>query len=52
MASYKKKINIRISSFSCEEIYALLDESDSDYEEEMDNLMNDFDTEFVNATSI
>ena len=47
MASNKKKINIPISSLSSKEIYALLDEIDTDYEEEIDNLMNDSDTEFL-----
>ena len=39
MASNKKKINIPISSLSSEEVYALLDNIDNDYEEEIDNLM-------------
>ena len=39
MASNKKKINIPISSLSSEEVYALLDDIDNDYEEEIDNLM-------------
>ena len=47
MASNKKKINIPISSLSSKEIYALLDEIDTDYEEEIYNLMNDSDTEFL-----
>ena len=47
MASNKKKINIPISNLSSKEIYALLDEIDTDYEEEIDNLMNDSDTEFL-----
>ena len=52
MASNKKKIYIPISSLSFEEIYALPDYIDSDYEEEIDNLMNDSDTEFVDRTAI
>ena len=52
MAPNKKKINIPISSLPSEEIYALLDDIDSDYEEEIDNLMSDSDTEFVDRTAI
>ena len=47
-----KKINASISSLSSEKIYALLDDIDSDYEEEIDNLMNNSDTEFVDRTAI
>ena len=47
MALNKKKINIPISNLSSKEIYALLDEIDTDYEEEIYNLMNDSDTEFL-----
>ena len=46
MASIKK-INIPISDLSSEEIYTLLDGTESDHEEDSDNLTNDFDTEFV-----
>ena len=42
-----KKINIPISSLSSDEIYALLDSIESDEEEDIENLMNDSDTEFV-----
>ena len=52
MASDKKKINIPISSLSSEEIYALLDDIDSNYEDEIENLMNDSDTEIVDRTAI
>ena len=52
MTSNKKKINIPISSLSSEEIYALLEDTDSNYEEEIDNLMNDSDTEPVGRTTI
>ena len=52
MASNKNKINIPISTLSSEEIYALLEDIVSDYEEEIDNLMNDSDTEFVHRTAI
>ena len=50
MAS-NKKINILISSLSSEEIYALLDSIDSEDEDDIDNLMNDSDTEFVDRTA-
>ena len=50
--SNKKKINIPISNLSSEEIYALLDNIDRDYEEEINNLMNDYDTEFLDRTII
>ena len=52
MASSKKKNYIPISSLSSEEIYVPLENIDSVYEEEIDNLMNDSDTEFVNRTAI
>ena len=52
MASDKKKINIPISSLSSEEIYALLDDIDSNYEDEIENLMNDSNTEIVDRTAI
>ena len=52
MASNKKKINIPIPSLSSEETYALLNDIDSDYEEEVDNLMNDSETEFVDRAAI
>ena len=41
------KINISISDLSSGEIYALLDNLESDHEEDIYNLMNDSDTEFV-----
>ena len=51
MAS-NKKINIPISSLSSDEIYALLDRIESDEEEEIENLMNDSDTEFVDRSVV
>ena len=51
MASSKKTINIPISGLCSKEIYVLLDDIDSDYEEETDDLMNDSDTEFVERTA-
>ena len=52
MAPNKKKINIPISSLFSEEICALLDDIDSGYEEETDNLINKSDTEFLDRTAI
>ena len=52
MASKKKKIKIPISNISSEEINTLQDNIDSNYEEKIDNLMNDFNTEFVDRTAI
>ena len=51
MAS-NKKINIPIPNFSSGEIYALLDTIDSDDEEDIENLMNDSDTEFVDQSLV
>ena len=51
MAS-NKKINIPISSVSSDEIYALLDSIESDEEEDIENLMNDSDTEFVDRSVV
>ena len=51
MASHKK-INIPISSLSSDEIYALLDSIESDEKEDIDNLMNDSDTEFVDRSVV
>ena len=51
MAS-NKKINIPISSLSSDEIYALLDSIESDEEEDIKNLMNDSDTEFVDRSVV
>ena len=50
MAS-NKKINIPISSLPSEEIYALLDSIDSEDKDDIDNLMNHSDTEFVDRTA-
>ena len=46
------KINILISSLSSDEIYALLDSIESDEEEDIENLMNDSDTEFVDRSVV
>ena len=51
MTSNKKEINILISSLSSEEVYVLLVDIDRNYEEGIDNLMNDSDTEFVDRTA-
>ena len=51
MAS-NKKMNIPISNFSSDEICALLDTTDSDDEEDKENLMNDSDTEFVDQSLV
>ena len=51
MAS-NKKINIPISSLSSDEIYALLDGIESDEEEDIENFMNDSDTEFVDRSVV
>ena len=51
MAS-NKKINILISSLSSDEIYPLLDSIESDKEEDIENLMNDSDTEFVDRSVV
>ena len=51
MAS-NKKINVPISSPSSNEIYALLDSIESDEEEDIENLMNDSDTEFVDRSAV
>lgn len=49
MAS-NKKINVPISSLSSDQIYAVLDAIESDDEEDIENLMNDSDTEFVDQS--
>ena len=51
MAS-NKKINLPISSLSFDEFYALLDSIESDDEEDIENLMNDFDREFVDRSVV
>ena len=51
MAS-NKKINLPISSLSFDEFYALLDSIESDDEDDIENLMNDFDTEFVDRSVV
>ena len=51
MAS-NKKINILISSLSSDEIYALLDSIESHEEEDVENFMNDSDTEFVDRSAV
>ena len=50
--AYSKKINSPISSLSSDEIYALLDSIESDEKEEIENLMNDSDTEFVDKSVV
>ena len=45
----KKKIDIPISYLSSDEIHALSDDINSNYEEETDSLMNDSDTKFKTA---
>ena len=50
--SYQKKqkhSNIPISDLSFEEINASLDTIESNHEEDIDNLMNNSDTEFVDC---
>ena len=51
MAS-NKKINIPIYSLSSDEIYALSDSIESSEEEDIENLMNDSDTEFVDRSVV
>ena len=51
MAS-NKKINIPISSLSSDEIYALLVSIESGEEGDIENLMNDSDTEFVDRSVV
>ena len=51
MAS-NKKIDIAISTLSSDEIYAMLDSIESDDEEDIENLMNDSDTEFFEESGI
>ena len=51
MAS-NKRINVPITSMSSDEIYALLDTIESDDEEDIENLMNDSDTEFIDESLI
>ena len=43
----KGKKHINISKSSSEEIYAILNEVESDLEEDIDQLVNNSDTEFV-----
>ena len=50
MAS-NKKINVSITSMSSDEIYALLDIIESD-EEDIENLMNNLDTKFIDELLI
>ena len=51
MAS-NKRINVPITSMSSDKIYALLDTIESDDEEDIENLMNDSDTEFTDESPI
>ena len=47
-----KKINIPITSLSSEEIYTLLSSIESDEEEDIENLTNDSDAEFVDRSVV
>ena len=47
-----KKINLPVKSMSSEKIYALLDTIASDDEEDIENLMNNLDTEFIDESLI
>ena len=51
MAS-NKNINVPISSFSSGKIYKLLENIDRDDEEDIENLMNDYENEIVERTVI
>ena len=46
-----KEINVPISSLSAEKIYALPDDIGSDHEGDLDDLINNFETEFGDKTS-
>ena len=47
-----KKINVPITSMSSDEIYALLGTIESDDEEDIENLINDLDTKFIDKSLI
>ena len=47
-----KKINVPITNMSSDEIYALLDTTESNDEEDIENLMNDSDKEFIDELLI
>ena len=49
---FQKKKNIPISSLSPDKIYALLNSIESDEEEDIENVMNDSDTEFVDRSVV
>ena len=51
MAS-NKKINVPITSMSSDEVYTLFDTIESNDEEDIENLMNDSDTEFIDELLI
>ena len=51
MAS-NKKINVPITSMSSDEVYTLLDTIESNDEEDIENLMNNSDTEFIDELLI
>ena len=51
MAS-NKKINVPIPSMLSDEIYALLDKIESNDKEDIENLMNDSDTKFIDELLI
>ena len=51
--SEKRKKDIKIDrETESDAIFALLDEANSDLEDDIDNLMNDWDTEFVLEESL
>ena len=47
MSKLAKKVTFKISEMSSDDIYAVLDAVESDAEDDLDNLMNDSDTEFI-----
>ena len=49
---FQKKIYIPISFLSPDKIYALLNSIESDEEEDIENVMNDSDTEFVDRSVV
>ena len=53
MASSKnKKMNVPVSGMSLVQIYALLDAADSVDKEDIENLINESDTEFIDQSAI
>ena len=51
MAS-NKKINIPFSGTSSDQIYALLDAIDNEGKEDIENLLNGSDTEFIDQSAV